>query len=190
MEFTLFYRGELKSNGSPNEKHRIRRALHPQLKYLWELEPLNAYKDWVSCSKKPARSDEKKLCLLEKVGNFTFAPLVSSKIFLATELIITLLRPEQPGNIIIQSGDIDNRLKTLFDALCVPAQENQLPTGKVQEADENPIFCLLEDDRLITSVQVKTDRLLESGSNSKEVVLLIHARTKVTKHVMNNVHFI
>jgi hypothetical protein len=42
-------------------------------------------------------------------------------------LKITLLRPEEPGAIILQSGDIDNRLKTLFDALSVPAQPNQLP---------------------------------------------------------------
>jgi hypothetical protein len=52
---------------------------------------------------------------------------------------ITLLRPEAPGNIVTQGGDIDNRLKTLLDALKVPNLPNALPTGAVPEADESPL---------------------------------------------------
>jgi hypothetical protein len=40
MEFRLFYRGLLKSNGGPAEKQTIRRWFHPQLKKLWTQEPL------------------------------------------------------------------------------------------------------------------------------------------------------
>ncbi len=190
MEFTLYYRGELKSNGSPVEKQYIRRTLHPQLKHLWDLEPLRAYKDWLSRSERRGRTNVNKLCLLEDIGAFTFAPLISSKIFLCVEINITLLRPEPPGAIIIQSGDIDNRLKTLFDALSMPSHSNQIPPDDLPGENETPMYCLLEDDRLISSIEVRTDRLLEPPANEKEVILFIRAKTRVTRHIMANVHFI
>ena len=65
-----------------------------------------------------------------------------------------ILRPEKPGGIIVQSGDIDNRLKTLFDALCLPPQTNQIPKDEGLSINESPMYCLLEDDSLITSIKV------------------------------------
>lgn len=52
-------------------------------------------------------------------------------------------------------GDIDNRLKTLFDALRLPNQTNELVGYDNPAPDENPFFCLLEDDSLITHVSVE-----------------------------------
>jgi hypothetical protein len=40
MDFVLRYRGPLSSTGSPQDKHRIRCALHPQLDVLCRQEPL------------------------------------------------------------------------------------------------------------------------------------------------------
>jgi hypothetical protein len=46
-------------------------------------------------------------------------------------------------------GDIDNRLKTLFDCLTLP-DPNQGYEAETPAQDELPYFyCLLEDDRLI-----------------------------------------
>ena len=45
------------------------------------------------------------------------------------------------------------------------------------EPDENPFFCLVEDDSLITDVSVTTDRLLvaqDSGEKIHDVWLVIH----------------
>jgi len=45
------------------------------------------------------------------------------------------------------------------------------------EPDEDPFFCLLEDDNLITSVSVTTDRLLipqDSDEKPHDVHLIIH----------------
>jgi len=45
------------------------------------------------------------------------------------------------------------------------------------EPDENPFFCLLEDDCLITGVSVTTGRLLmplDTDENSKDVYFVIH----------------
>ncbi len=190
MEFTLYYRGELKSNGSPKDKHNIRNSLSPQLELLWSLDPLVRCKDYIKPLSDESRTKNENLCLIEEVGDHYFAAFISEKLFLNAELVITMLRPQAPGNIIMQSGDIDNRLKTLFDALSVPAQENQIPNNIAINNPNNPIYCLLQDDRLISSVHVKTDRLLDPNATEKEVVLLIHIKTKVTKHIWANTTFI
>ena len=45
------------------------------------------------------------------------------------------------------------------------------------ETDENPFYCLLDDDCLITNVSVTTDRLLtpkEGTEKINDVMLIIH----------------
>ena len=59
------------------------------------------------------------------------------------------------------SGDIDNRLKTFFDALRLPKNATELGDYAVPLDDETPFFCLPEDDSLITRVSVETDLLLD-----------------------------
>jgi len=82
----------------------------------------------------------------------------------------------QPGGIVKHNGDIDNRLKVLFDALKYP-HETQEVENAPQGADENPCFCLLEDDQFIDHVSVTTDRLLtplEGTESEHDVSLIIH----------------
>jgi hypothetical protein len=81
---------------------------------------------------------------------------------------------------VTQGGDIDNRLKTLLDALKIPDSSDALSRGVTLSGDETPFFCLLEDDNLITGINVKTDRLLDPNAGRSEVVLLIHVRTRPT----------
>jgi hypothetical protein len=66
---------------------------------------------------------------------------------------------DNPGNLIRSGGDIDNRIKVLLDGLKMPQIEADLGGFPIAE-DENPFFCLLEDDSLITSLSVTADRLL------------------------------
>jgi len=40
MKFTLTYDGELRSNGRPKHKWRIRNQISPQLNELWEMNPV------------------------------------------------------------------------------------------------------------------------------------------------------
>jgi hypothetical protein len=105
---------------------------------------------------------------------------VSSEINLVADLTVTFLRPGPPGELVSQGGDLDNRIKTLVDALKIPEDTNTLPDGASPAADEDPLFCLLEDDSLITSLAIKSDRLLEPDTHSAAVVLLIHVRTRPT----------
>jgi len=41
MKFRLFYQGPLKANGTPSDKHLLRRCFHRQLKTLWTQPPLD-----------------------------------------------------------------------------------------------------------------------------------------------------
>jgi hypothetical protein len=70
---------------------------------------------------------------------------------------IVLMRPEEPGSIVTRAGDIDNRLKTLLDSLRMPHNRSEIPADYVAGPDEEPFFCLLEDDNLISSLSVTSD---------------------------------
>lgn len=174
MEFTLYYRGPLKANRGAKEKHLLRKHFHRQLKVLWQQKPLINFQKLFD----PAYEDQS-LNILKEMGGFKFAPLVSEKVSLVAELNISLLRPEPPGSIVLRSGDIDNRLKTLLDGLKVP-NPGALPVKEKPASDEEPFFCLLEDDSLITRLSVKTDRLLEPDVDPNEAIIQIHV---ITKHV-------
>jgi hypothetical protein len=106
-------------------------------------------------------------------------PLVTQRLNLICRLNILFLRPEDPGTLIRHGGDLDNRLKTLFDALRRPQDPAEIPGGDQPNPSEIPFFCLLEDDALISDLDVTTDRLLEP-SNPQDVSLMIHVTTKPT----------
>src|SRR2546425_13026292 len=124
MEFTLFYRGELKAPSSGSKrvehKHDIRRYFHRQLRQLWSQPPLATMSQLTDASPEMEVAAQTRALIFENVGPFAFRPLVSERINLVANLTITLLRPGPPGSVITRGGDIDNRLKTLFDALRMP----------------------------------------------------------------------
>ena len=185
MEFTLYYRGRLKANGDRKHKHDIRQYLHRQIKELWNQPPLNGHRSLIDPSYEPIGmggnvivTEHVRPSVLRSVGAYNFASVVSSEIHLVADLTITYLRPGPPGAL-VQGGDIDNRMKTLLDALKMP-KVTDLPDKGPPLPDQDPLFCLLEDDRLITDLAVKTDRLLEPNVSPSEVILLIHVRTRPT----------
>jgi hypothetical protein len=181
MQFTLIYTGELRANARPDHKHELRKAFHSQLQRLWQQEPLSEYQYWYNSTDKKTTID-----LNRRVGSFRFVPLVSPAIHLICELHISMLKPEPPGALITQGGDIDNRLKTLFVALRIPKDMSELPPGALVEPGQEPFFCLLEDDALIVSISVQTDRLLTSTQNLSEVHLDIRVVTRPTRVMVGN----
>src|SRR5438093_1644247 len=106
MRFTLTFRGPLPVKASPSDKQLIRRQLHPQLKQLWSVAPLNKQTYTLLSEEQTIRP-----CVISRLSPFRFAPLVSTKLHLIAKLEIFFLRPEAPGNLVTQGGDIDNRLK-------------------------------------------------------------------------------
>ena len=79
------------------------------------------------------------------------------------------------------SGDIDNRLKTIFDALRMPVSKEELGGYETPEADETPFYCLLTDDKLISRVSVETDTLLQptspqAGDNDARLIIAVKVK--------------
>jgi hypothetical protein len=210
MKFTLTFDGELPPNGTPAKKWEIRRHLHPQLQDLWSLHPslislkLNSripkYGFWhverhhsVEAPPQPARQPEPQagdppkidLCPEIERGGRRFLPLVRETLALKCGLRI-FLRKEDAGRI-YQGGDLDNRLKTLFDALSVPQKEQVVPDAAI----DDPIYCLLEDDALITGLEISTHRLLSRpGALKHEVRLIIEVSVGVTQSRLYNQAFL
>ena len=107
-------------------------------------------------------------------------PLITSNLKLTCWLDILYLRRQEPGNL-WSHGDIDNRLKTLFDCLAIPDPHQGYET-RPQLPDELPYFhCLLENDRLISKITVETDLLLkdlatEPDENDARIVITVRLR--------------
>jgi hypothetical protein len=190
MEFTLTYRGPLPaSKGTPQDKRRIREYLHPQLKELWEHAPLKGKHNLLTTEQ---IYENENIAIIEPKKGFNFVALVSDKLGLAAHLHITFLRHGPLGKLISNGGDLDNRLKALFDGLASP-DENQIAQAPPSiKAPEN-IFCLLSDDSLIHSFTVAADRLLDvtrvhadhwlqnPTHPELEVLLLIRVETRTTE---------
>jgi hypothetical protein len=61
-----------------------------------------------------------------------------------------------------------------------------LPSIASPSSNEDPFFCLLENDYLVTDINIQTAQLLEAGLDDSEVVLLIKVRTKATQQTWRN----
>jgi hypothetical protein len=110
-------------------------------------------------------------------GSLNFVPLVLEELCLRVSLDILFLRPDRHP-LIKEGGDIDNRLKTLFDALRLP--DSNAGLGGPSTPDEDPFFVLLKDDCLISDVRITTDNLLLLPNNRaldpKEAFLVIDVK--------------
>jgi len=193
MEFVLTYEGALQPDGTPALKHSIRKEFHIQLKELWSTQSLlSKIKNNIRIVQEGDVPQYDFTTLDEIADNhknngFRIVPLVSEQFGLVCEIEILFLRRENPGGLITKSGDIDNRIKTLFDALRMPLNKEELG-GYTADRDENPFFVMLENDTLITDFTVRTERLLtpSSGQNDKHVHLIIKVNTKYSgsgKHI-------
>jgi hypothetical protein len=196
MEFRLIYRGRLpaegRAGGRAREKHLIRKVFHKQLKELWKQDP--ALRQQAEQYFLVQRIGQRKMITpagggggktwLEHIADnherlgTRFVPLISEEGGFTCSLDILFLRRDNPGSLIIGDqggGDIDNRIKVLLDGLKIPKVKDDLG-GLEIKPDENPFFCLLDDDKLITSLSLTTDRLLipqEAGEGIHDVCLIV-----------------
>ena len=171
MHFTLYYHGPLRPNGSTQHKHDIRKYFHVQLRNLWSQAPL-CNMQWLLQPPTYANT------VIRERFSTRWAPLVVADHHSVAELEIDFLRSEPPGRLITSGGDLDNRIKTLLDALRVPPDPSSLPAGTQPDPGEDPFYCLLEDDSLVTKLFIRSDRLLQSGVGQFEVALFIQVTTR------------
>jgi hypothetical protein len=181
MRFRLIFRGQIPGDirGFTKEKHQIRQQFHPQLRELWNQHPA-----LLMLGGSPGRIDE--LAGQHDKFGFGFVPLVQAENAMACSLNIVLMRRGEPHRLFDGTGDLDNRVKNLIDALCVPKQATQLlhkVNGRQEKIlpteDEEPFFCLMEDDKLVYDFRVETDRLLmpaEPNEPERDVFALIEVR--------------
>jgi hypothetical protein len=202
MRFTLTYDGDLPPSANkskPEKVWSIRKALDPQLRSLWRQRPDLRFLQansivakagvWPivlphpgtdpadpefafytrAAMKEPARDHEIDLCPPIARGSRTFHPLVRETLALNCGLKILFLRREARGRV-YQGGDLDSRVKTLLDGLSIP-QPNAPNDDDVSIG--NPVYCLLEDDCLVTGIEVRSEQLLSAETQSETYVRLV-----------------
>lgn len=121
-------------------------------------------------------------------SGYRFVPLVREDFSLSCNIDVLLLRVDYPGSI-WTAGDVDNRIKTLIDALRMPDSDDDLRGNENPATGEDPFFCLLQDDKLITGFRVETDRLLKAYDSNVlerrqvEIVVSVEIRPYVITHM-------
>ena len=181
IRFRLLYSGPLlgasRNDTRSAHKHEIRKRFDPQLKRVWDNK--SALRYWMANKGAIARgnrgespgysSEEMERSRLTgfevvadkwRIQKGRFIPLITSDVVARCRLDVLFLRPEDK-NYILQGGDLDNRLKTLFDALRMPKPNEECGD------DTEPCFVLLEDDSLISEIAIVADNLLMLPNESE-----------------------
>ncbi|MCL2439175.1 MAG: hypothetical protein FWD15_01540 [Alphaproteobacteria bacterium] len=162
MKFKLIYSGELKINPKKRSKHinEIRKVLSPQLKRLTEITPYSIIKEKLMKNERGVRC----------IGGVKYFPIITPELNLLAELDIQILHPELLET---PRADIDNRLKTLMDALKRPQSSHEV-------CDDNKgkmMYTLLDDDHMVKGLSINTTHLLSSdykdGTHPDDYKLLV-----------------
>ena len=202
MKFRLTYSGPVKSSGNkpkPKNKHEMRLAFHDQLANLWQVNPilqefshteaptleraiepdfLATYNERLS-DNIPTKYRYSELLIREhKDHGIQWHPLITIENKLVCELSILMLRPNDNRSV-VQGGDIDGRVKTIFDSLSIPRSGDVL--SKFPEHN-GTFYTLLSDDSLISKVGIDTDELLElptdHDDNYAQLVIEVNTRKR------------
>lgn len=202
MKFTLTFQGPLPpcgNNRKPEEKWAIRQQISPQLADLWHCHPalqeIKYYRHWPRTGsyvwtethhtappptnlRTPQAGD---VDLLEElqIEGYKFLPLVRKHMALVCSLHVLFMRQGQVGEL-YQDGDLDNRVKTLLDALRIPDM-GEIRGARPTESKDELIYCLLEDDKYVTGVNIETRQLLNRrGASPFEVNLVVDVDIRIT----------
>lgn len=184
MEFRLIFDGDLRPRRRCDieDIHKIRLAIHPQMQNLWQHEPLVHSTKWLQAV--PVKGD---LTARDEVDGQPFISIVSKGLFTQAELDVLLLRAQPPGQLITNQGDIDNRMKTLFDGLRIPTKaEAKELRGRGLLANDM-VYCLMQDDALVSKLTVTTDRLLGEPLGSNRTLAIINVKLRPTRVAMGNI---
>jgi hypothetical protein len=217
MKFNLTYEGSLPSSGNKpkvQDVTRIRAHFHPQLVDLWRTHPAlvavnenrlfpktggatiaQTHHEYPGPILPVARQQVLGIPqseLLDLCENITkhgsqFRPLVRNSYALHCGLKILFLRKEGPGKV-YQGGDIDGRMKTLLDALAIPQHVEQV---RADQSGLLPLYCLMEDDSMISGLNVESERLWGDSSHPDDYAkLTIEVDVRVKRTTIYNQSFL
>ena len=173
MRFTLSYKGVIPTKEYNKLKHDIRLEFDKQLMNLLKIPPLKKHPEWF---KMPYPEE-----LYKKVGNNDFIHLVTNKLNMFVNLKIQIYSKYRNRSF----KDIDNKLKIIFDALQVPREKKNIPSSWNSKLNDRPILCLLSDDRLIYSLKVDTDYILDTNLLKTEELFVI-IKVEIKSNVFNS----
>ena len=211
--------GASKQDTRATHKHDIRRKLHPQLRRLWQTnsaihwmsEIIGVHHILANATRYPGSTEpftpggaaaevasrRRRGAAIDFLGEkwsrngYQFIPLVTEELCLRCSIEVLLLRPDSP-HFIMKSGDLDSKVKTIFDALRMPNSLDEAG-GIGPQGDETPFYCLLQDDKLVSEVSVITDELLvlpeNRDVNANDAFLVIKVRLKPSAKTQLNSHF-
>jgi hypothetical protein len=196
MYFRLTYAGPLLAHRDGERLaerslhvHDIRKKFHRQIKKLWIDHPVLA-NDEYNKSGVVGGTPIKEIVQ----DGFRWLPIANEGNGLTCAVDLLMLRDGPPGHALT---DVDNRLKTVFDALRMAKGADELgaSTSRGKQApgqDEAPFYVVMQDDKLITHLSVTTDILLDPVPNvpAKDAVRLVINVSVRPYHVhMENLSF-
>jgi hypothetical protein len=130
-----------------------------------------------------------------KQFGYGYVPLAREEIYIDVSLRVLCLRRAH-HDAVLPARDIDNRVKTLIDALAMPSLKQGVPplNGKPRPAADNekPFYVLMDDDRRVTHLEVETDNdLADPPQDADEsfVRLVISVETRASHTTMFNLGF-
>ncbi|MDR1691560.1 MAG: hypothetical protein LBR35_01850 [Rickettsiales bacterium] len=179
MRFKLIYKGQVKINPKKRTQHinKIRMVISEQLKNLYEIDPYSDLKKLMT--KTPGKPS-----IIRTVGGVDFISLISPEMNFLAEINMQLLVPELTTT---PRADIDNRMKTLLDALRRPQDSHEVAQGvdKTQ-----PVYTLLDDDKYVSELTINTSHLLDQSGDEDEVLVIISVGLRATKATQQNFNFL
>lgn len=173
--FTLMYEGPLLASGNDpahqsESKLRniwtLRQCFEPQIERIYETAP-----QLRGIGNPNARAAAMHARLAIERKGFKFCAIVRPTMGLGCELDIRSHVNHEPGSVITRAGDLDNRLKTVFDALRIP-KDNEFRGHTIDQPADHAFPCLLEDDAAITKVCIASERWLAAGNRAENEVHL------------------
>jgi hypothetical protein len=103
------------------------------------------------------------------VENHRFFAIARARFKVKCSLKIDLLVNHEPGSVLTKKGDLVNRLKTLLDGLRVPTSQQEIKSfTSTEKLATDEYMCLLENDVMITALQIEMARFLAPSPNAGE----------------------
>ncbi|SMQ85562.1 hypothetical protein SAMN06295905_2849 [Devosia lucknowensis] len=166
MEIVLTYRGRIPSKASNKSAiWDMRKSFNHQLRKLWGKEPFDVLKKWED-SNFTAGGAEFRI----HQGEQLFVPLYGNLIGVGVDLDIRLLAGMPTQKAVLSSGDLDNRIKRIIDALQAPAQVGEHIDGLEPNGRWH---CLVDNDSAVVGLSAKLGAFLDGGDPSESFATII-----------------
>ena len=159
MEFVLTYEGRIPSRSKDKAAvWEMRKSFDRQLRKLWGKPPFDILAEWEATGFAAGAPN-----FLIRRGAQSFVPLYGLKVGIGVSLDIKLLSGLPDRKPVISSGDLDNRIKRVIDALRAAADEGELIGGLEDNARWH---CLMDDDSSVLQLSASLGPYLGSDDTA------------------------